>query len=157
MTANSGIVRRRPRWLAPASLALAVLGLLVSAYLTFEHFTGSTTLACSDSGAVNCAKVTTSDWSRFLGMPVAVLGLAFFVAMVVLCLPVVWRRAPRWVDYLRLAAAGVGMVMVLYLVWAEFFKINAICLWCTGVHVITFVLLIVLLCGEVLGSVEPVR
>ena len=35
----------RPRWLAPTSLALSVVGLLVSAYLTFEHYTGNETLA----------------------------------------------------------------------------------------------------------------
>jgi uncharacterized membrane protein len=30
--------------------------------------------------------------------------------------------------------------MVFFLVWAELFRIDAICLWCTAVHVITVVL-----------------
>ena len=34
----------------------------------------------------------------------------------------------------------VGIVSVIYLVWVELFKVEAICLWCTGVHVLTFVL-----------------
>ena len=54
-------------------------GLLVSAYLTFEHFTANATLACSIGGVVDCAKVTTSAWSTFMGVPVALLGLVFFV------------------------------------------------------------------------------
>ncbi|NUO35455.1 MAG: Vitamin K epoxide reductase, partial [Dermatophilaceae bacterium] len=70
-------VRVRPGWLAPVTLTLSVLGLLVSAYLTFEHFTANSTLACSIGGVVDCAKVTSSPWSTFMGVPVALLGLVF--------------------------------------------------------------------------------
>jgi uncharacterized membrane protein len=42
----------------------------------------------------------------------------------------------------RLAFVGAGLLMVLYLVWAEFFGVSAICLWCTSVHVITFLLFV---------------
>ena len=151
---------RRPAWLAPTSLTLAVLGLLVSAYLTVERLTSSTTLACVESATINCTKVTSSSYSAVLGVPVAVLGLLYFAALVALTLPAVWRRAPRSVDALRLAVAATGLPMVLYLVWAEFFRIGAICLWCTGVHVITFVLLVVLLVGAILTdppATEPLR
>ena len=37
------------------------------------------------------------------------------------------------------------MGMVFYLIWAEAFRIKAICLWCTGVHVTTFLLMVVVL------------
>lgn len=80
-----------PRWLVATSLGIAVAGLLVAGYLTVEHFTASTTLACPDTGVVNCTKVTTSEQSRVFGVPVALLGLAFFVVMVVACLPLMWR------------------------------------------------------------------
>ncbi|TWP34427.1 vitamin K epoxide reductase family protein [Leekyejoonella antrihumi] len=145
---------KRPGWLPPTSLVLCVLGLLDAAYLTYEHYSGSTSLACSDTQLVNCTKVTTSQWSELAGIPVALLGLLFFIAMTLLCLPVVWRRAPQLVQQIRLGAAAIGLLMVFYLVWAEFFKIHAICLWCTGVHVITFVLLIVLVLGEIFSHVE---
>lgn len=137
----------RPRWLAPTALSLSALGLAVSIYLTYEHFTGSATLACSGTGQVDCLKVTTSQWSELLGIPVALLGLLFFAAMCVLCLPPVWRRTTRSLDLARIVATGVGLLMVFYLLWAEFFKIHAICLWCTGVHVITFVLFFTLIFG----------
>jgi uncharacterized membrane protein len=39
-----------------------------------------------------------------------------------------------------LAAVLVGVVFVCYLIWAELFQIDAICLWCTVVHVLTLVL-----------------
>jgi Predicted membrane protein len=146
----TGLTLRHPRWLAPTTLVLSVIGLADSAYLTFEHYSGSTSLACSDSGTVDCAKVTTSQWSSIAGVPVALLGLLFFVGMTALCLPQVWRRTTPMLDNLRIAAAGVGLLMVFYLVWAEFVKIHAICLWCTGVHVITFVLFFVLIVGQIL-------
>ncbi|MBO0808979.1 MAG: hypothetical protein J2P32_11850, partial [Actinobacteria bacterium] len=33
-----------------------------------------------------------------------------------------------------------GIGFVIYLIYVELFVVNAICLWCTSVHVITFVL-----------------
>jgi uncharacterized membrane protein len=122
------------------SLVLCVLGLAVAAYLTFEHYTSSTTLACSSTGAIDCLKVTTSSYAKVAGIPVALLGLVFFVAMTVLCAPPAWRSTNPNVRRVRLAAACAGMVSVVYLVWVELFKVDAICLWCTAVHVLTFAL-----------------
>ena len=127
-------------WLVYATLTVSVLGLIDAAYLTFEHYTSSRTLACSDTGAINCVKVTTSSYAKVAGVPVALLGLIFFVAMTALCLPVAWRSANRNVRRVRLAAVTVGMISVIYLVWVELFRVDAICLWCTGIHVLTFVL-----------------
>ena len=142
----------RPGWLAPVSVVLAVVGLLVSAYLTFEHFTANATLACSIGGIVDCAKVTTSAWSTFMGVPVALLGLLFFVVTLGLCLPQVWLRPEPWLDAVRLGWLTVGLGMALYLVWAELYRIHAICLWCTVVHVVTFLLWIVVLFGQILST-----
>lgn len=122
-----------------ASLVVAVLGVLVSAYLTVEHFTSSTTLACPEGATVNCAKVTSSQWSELLGVPVALLGLAYFVVMAVLVSPPAWRQ--RRLDVVRVVGVVAGVLMVFYLVWVELFRVNAICLWCTAVHLLTLVLL----------------
>jgi uncharacterized membrane protein len=133
-----------PRGLQVAPLSLCIAGLLVSAYLTYENFTASTTLACPDTGAINCAKVTTSDYSRLAGIPVALLGLLFFAGMTLLCTPPLWRQRSPWPGRARLAAVTVGLLFVFYLVWAELFRINAICLWCTVVHALTLLLFAVL-------------
>ncbi|GAB2753223.1 hypothetical protein GCM10027039_09200 [Terrabacter koreensis] len=145
-------VRVRPVWLAPVTVTLSVLGLLVSAYLTFEHFTANSTLACSIGGVVDCAKVTSSPWSTFMGVPVALLGLVFFAVTLWLCLPPTWRRTDGWLDPARLAWLTVGLGMALYLVWAELFRIHAICLWCTVVHVLTFALWVAVLFGQILSG-----
>jgi uncharacterized membrane protein len=144
-----------PAWLPATSLTLSLLGLAAAAYLTFEHFTSSTTLACPETGVVNCAKVTTSSYATVLGMPVAVLGLGFFVGMVALCLPAAWRATNPWLPRGRIAAVSVGAVSVLYLVWVELFAVNAICLWCTAVHVVTLCLFAAVSIGQSTGVSRP--
>ena len=129
-----------PRWPGVVGTIASALGLGVAGYLTYEHFTSSTSLACSDNGLVNCLKVTTSTYSAVAGVPVAVLGLVFFAVMLVLQLPQMWRRPEPAVRLGRLAWAAVGLCTVLYLLYAELFAIDAICLWCTSVHVLTLVL-----------------
>ena len=150
--ATPSTVRSRPTWLAPTTLVLVVIGLGLSAYLTYEHYTDNATLACSIGGAVDCAKVTTSAWSTFMGVPVALLGLVFFAVALALCLPRTWRRPEAWLDAVRLGWMTVGVGMVLYLIWAELFRIHAICLWCTAVHIVTFLLWIVVLFGQILSA-----
>lgn len=122
-----------------ATFVVALVGLVLSAYLTLEHYTSPAVLACPEGTTINCAKVTSSPWSEILGIPVAVLGLGYFVVMTALVTPAAWRR-PR-LDVVRISGAALGVVMVLYLVWVELFRVNALCLWCTGVHLTTLVLL----------------
>ena len=124
-----------PSWARTGTLALSVAGLAVSVYLTVDHFTTRSVLACPATASVNCEKVTTSSYASVLGIPVALYGLVFFVAMVALTLPYAWRD-PR-LRTARLGAALVGVAFVVYLVGAELFGVGAICLWCTAVHVIT--------------------
>lgn len=144
--------RERPVWLIPTSLVLVVIGLGTSAYLTYEHFTDNATLACSVNNVVDCVKVTTSQWSTLFGIPVALLGLVFFVVLLGLCWPSVWRRGEAWLDWARLGWLTIGLAMVVYLVWAEVAKIGAICLWCTVVHAVTFLLWIVVMFGQILSG-----
>jgi uncharacterized membrane protein len=129
-------------WIWFSSAVAATLGLAISIYLTIEHYTTSTTLACPDTGVVNCVKVTTSPQSTILGIPVAVLGLVFFAAMGILTLPRLWHDRSSTVRWTRLGLAGVGVVTVLYLLYVELFVVDAICLWCTAVHVLTIALFV---------------
>jgi len=124
------------------SWLLSLIGVGLSIYLTIAHYTSTSILACSDTGVVNCAKVTTSAQSYFFGAPVAVLGLGFYLSMAVLCAPRAWAAKQRWVHLARLAGVLGGMIFVLWLVYAELLIIGNICLYCTGVHAVTFALLI---------------
>jgi uncharacterized membrane protein len=129
-----------PRWLQLTTLILSLVGLADSTYLTIAHYNTAVTLACPDTGVVNCAKVTTSAQSIFLGIPVAVLGLAFFVFMVAANSPWAWRSKLPAIYWARLGSVVVGMIFVLYLVYSEIITIGNICLFCTYAHIITFLL-----------------
>jgi uncharacterized membrane protein len=133
------------RWsgggLAFTTMVVSLLGLADAAYLTYQHFTGSTAFAgCPEGSTFNCEAVTTSPESHVFGIPVSVLGLAFFVFMVVVNSRWGWKAPWSAVHWARLGSVVVGIVFVLYLIWAELFRINAICLYCTGVHILTFIL-----------------
>jgi len=132
------------RLLVVATFAFALIGLGLSIYMTYEHYTGNKTLACSKSGWLNCSLVTTSKYSRVLGIPVAVLGLVQYVAMSALCSPWAWRARARAVHIARFALSIVGMVSVLWLMTVELVILGAICEYCTGVHVVTFVLFVLI-------------
>ena len=130
------------RWQPIASLVLCIYGLGASMYLTFTHFEPKA-LACAANATFNCEKVTQSPQSVIVGIPVAFLGLAFFVPMLVACLPVAWRTADRRVHLVRLVMAVTGVGMIIYLIIAELFLIKAICLWCSSVHIATLLLFII--------------
>jgi uncharacterized membrane protein len=145
---RSSTRRRVPAWVPVTSLSLSLVALAIASYLTVTHYSDPTALACPDTGIVNCTLVTTSSWSVVLGVPLAVLGLAWAVVMTGLTVPWSWRAAASWVDGARLLVSGAGAAMVLYLVYVELFRIGAICLWCTAMHITAVSLFGVVLAGR---------
>jgi uncharacterized membrane protein len=149
-------VRAVPLWFQLTTWVLALAGLGVSIYLTVAHFTSPRILVCSEKGFVNCAAVTTSPESMVFGIfPVAVLGLAFYVFMAAATSPWAWRITWPPVRWARFGSVIVGMVFVLYLLYTELFTLNAICLFCTIVHVITFLLFALIVFSFAAGYGAP--
>ena len=130
------------RWQPITTLLLSLFGFGVSIYLTITHFSPHA-LVCVSNSTFNCEKVTTSPQSEVFGIPVAMLGLFYFVPMFALCSPMAWRSTDRRIHLARLALSIVGVGMILYLIIAELFIIKAICLWCSSVHLVTFILFII--------------
>jgi uncharacterized membrane protein len=141
----------RPLWFEITTLVLAVIGLGISAYETYAHYNGSHLLGCSGGAhaTFNCTAVITSSQSMVFGViPVAILGLAFYVVAVPLFSPWGWRwkglgrlgLTQHTIGWLRLGSAIVGMGFVMYLIYAEVYQIGDICEYCTGVHIVTFLL-----------------
>jgi uncharacterized membrane protein len=145
-------IRIAPLWFQLVTWALAIAGLGVSTYLTITHYDSSIPLACSDTGTINCALVTHSAESMVFGvLPVAVLGLAFYVFMAAATSPWAWRLKFPALTWIRVASVVVGIGFVLYLVYTELFTLDAICLWCTSVHALTFLLFILIVGGTAAG------
>jgi uncharacterized membrane protein len=136
-------------------MALSLLGIADGTYLTIAHYTTKVVLDCPDTGFINCAKVTTSQYSEIHGVPVALLGLLFFIAQFFLQLPLAWRAQVDWFRYLRLAFSGIGILMILWLLYVEFHLLHAICLFCSAAHILTLCLFIVTVIGTTLLVKEP--
>ena len=165
-----------PFWLQITSLVLAVLGLAISAYETYAHYNGSHLAGCPSGagGTFNCTAVITSSQSVVFNVfPVAVLGLAFYVFAVVIFSPWAWRFrglairlggrrvriTSRGVDIVRLGSVIVGMGFVMYLIYAEF-QIGSVCEYCSGVHLVTFLLFCITVVSAALwglGKRNPAR
>jgi uncharacterized membrane protein len=134
-----------PAWLQWTSLVLSLAGLGMSVYMTIAHYTSTNILVCSNKGYIDCAKVTTSPESMVFNIfPVAVLGLAFYVFMTAINTPWAWRSGIAAIWWARLVGIITGIGFVLYLIYAEVIQIGNLCLDCTTVHVITFLLFVVL-------------
>lgn len=131
-------------WVTFTAFGLSLAGLGMSIYLTVEHFLNGSSLACPDTGVINCAKVTSSPQSAVFGIPVAVLGLAFFIFMTAINSPPAWRAPWPAVRPVRVISVIAGIGFVIYLIYAELFVIGNICLECTSVHVITFALFVLI-------------
>lgn len=145
-----------PRWAAPINLVLCFLGFGVAAYLTYEHYTSSTSLSCpATGGIVDCMKVTTSSYSMIHGVPVAVLGLVFFAVMTVLQSPKAWRSGHPAVVGGRLIWSLVGVGTAIWLIYAELFRIQAICLWCTSIHILSVLLFITTVVATAWRGIGP--
>ena len=107
----------------------SVLGLLVSAYLTWVHSSGSKALC---SGVGDCETVNSSPYADISGIPIALLGFGMYVAL--LGLSLYSRRAdPNMEPTVALAVFGISLAGVLisgYLTYIEVAVLHAICPWC---------------------------
>ena len=123
----------------------SLVGLFVSAYLYLYKIGRIGTLACG-SGA--CETVQTSQWSRFAGVEVALIGVVGYAALFAVALAALQPALSNRPGPARLLAAmaGLGVVFTAYLTYLELFVIHAICRWCVGSAVIiTSVLVFALL------------
>jgi uncharacterized membrane protein len=130
-------------WRPVVTLILCAVGLALSCYTLWVHYHPSALVCPVTSGAIDCQAVLTSAESVVLGIPVPVFGLIFFLGLGALCLPAAWRSTASLVHWARLAGVVVGIGMVFYLISTELFTVKKICLWCTGVHIVTFALFVI--------------
>jgi uncharacterized membrane protein len=63
--------------LRQATAALALAGAAVAAYLTWVHYAGLQPFCVGNGGG--CERVQSSEYARFVGIPVAVVGLGGYL------------------------------------------------------------------------------
>jgi uncharacterized membrane protein len=121
---------------------VALAGLFVALYLTLYKLGYIGSLVCAVG---SCEVVQTSRWATFLGLPVAVWGVAYYVA--VLAVSLIGLRDnladDARVSQLLVLMTGIGVVFSLWLTYLELFVIDAICMWCVVSAVLATILFVV--------------
>jgi len=110
------------RALRLGAAVVALAGVAVAGYLTYVHYRPES-LICTGGGG--CEKVQESTYAELLGVPVALLGLGAYLAVLALLL--------LDTELARTLAAGVslgGLAFAGYLVAVQAFVVDAWCVWC---------------------------
>jgi uncharacterized membrane protein len=130
-----------------AAIGVALAGLGIATYLTIVHYSGGEPVCAVAHG---CATVQQSDYAALAGVPVAVLGLFGYLALLVALARdgEAWRTAAAF-----LSIAGLGFSA--WLTYVEVGVLHAICIWCVG-SAICMTLLTVLTIGRMMRAV-PLR
>lgn len=145
---DSWPINRIGTWTIPG---LTLLGLGVAAYLAYVEINHVEAI-CGPIGA--CNVVQSSPYARIFGIPIAVLGVLFYVLIGILW--VGQKRLPgRWAGLVEVELLGLsiaGLLFSIYLTWLELFVIQAVCAWCLSSAVITTMLLLL-----IVAPVTPVH
>ena len=128
-----------PRGTRIGIVAVAALGIAVSAYLVWVHYSGSLALCVGVGG---CETVQASRYAAVGPLPVAVLGLAGFIAIAAVAASRLRPDPPAWTLTALFAMALAGTLYAAYLTYLELFIIGAVCPWCVTVGLSTAVVLI---------------
>jgi len=138
-----GIPPRQTRSLLKiATPLLALAGLGVASYLAYVE-TQAVPAICGPVG--DCNAVQSSPYARLFGVPVGVLGVLGYLAILS-----AWLygrlRSDRLAQHAPLAVCGMalfGVLISLYLTYLEPFVIRAVCAWClTSAVIMTLLMLL---------------
>ena len=134
------IARPTRDWLRWVSVVLSVLGALDAGYLTYIKLAHVEAIC---RGVGDCEAVNSSVFAQIGGIPVALLGLGAYLA--ILALLALEPRLAVLSDYAPLAIFGLALTGTLYsayLTYVELFVIHAICPYCVTSAVLITALLI---------------
>lgn len=122
-------------------ITLALAGIVDAGYLVWKHYSHkSEPLVCPLDH--DCSKVTESKWSTIFLVRNEVLGLLFYVAMLVAGLAVFFMPEFSWLKLLIKFAVGGGLLFSLFLIWVQIYKIKDYCFYCMISALITLLLFV---------------
>lgn len=111
-----------------------MLGFLDAAYLTIKHYFDSP-LSCSISEASffqwfdGCEKVTTSQYAVIFKIPLALLGVIYYLGIFILAIIYLETKDKRILLFFPFFTA-IGFLVSLWLVYLQVFALKALCLYC---------------------------
>jgi uncharacterized membrane protein len=123
------------------TIALAILGLLVAVYMTVYKITNNASMCIGSSG---CSEVNGSRYSEINGIPVAVLGVLGYAAILALLFleqrPGIFQQNGTMMFF---GISLLGFLFTLYLIYVEVALIKAYCPFClTSQAVMTIIFII---------------
>ena len=122
------------------SIALAILGMLVSIYMTIFKFTENQKMCLGNGG---CGVVNSSTYSEVSGIPVALIGVGGYLAILLILL--MENRIGFFRQNGTLVVFGlalVGFLFTLYLIYVELALIRALCPFCVTSQITMTILFI---------------
>jgi uncharacterized membrane protein len=129
------------KWLYRAALALVIVGLLVSIYMTIYKVTSNDSM-CLGSG--DCSTVNASRYSEVNGIPVAAIGILGYVA--ILGVLVFENRNSFFRQNGTLLVFGMaltGFIFTIWLIYVELALLKAICPFCVTSQVAMTIIFII--------------
>lgn len=130
-------------------LGFAALGLVSSSASAYVHHRLLTdpayVSACDISGAVSCSQAYLSRYGSFWGVPVAIGGILYF-ALAFLMTAIGGRPASKARENIPgylFGLSTIGLAFVLYLAWASFFQLRAVCILCATTYVAVIAMFII--------------
>ncbi|MBE0671286.1 MAG: vitamin K epoxide reductase family protein [Anaerolineales bacterium] len=129
------------KWLYRAMLALVIVGLLVSIYMTIYKVTSNDSM-CLGSG--DCSTVNASRYSEVNGIPVAIIGVLGYVA--ILGVLVFENRNSFFRQNGTLLVFGMaltGFIFTVWLIYVEIALLKAICPFCVTSQVAMTIIFII--------------
>jgi uncharacterized membrane protein len=130
-------------------IALTVIGLGVATYLTYIHYAGIKPLCGRNGGG--CEIVQTSEYSKLAGVPVALIGLIGYIAI----LGSLLAPETETTRFATVAFTVVGFGFSAYLTYRELFSIHHICEWCVSSAVIVTILMCLAIWRFLRGDSAP--
>lgn len=113
------------------TIVLIVIGLCISGYLSYVKLTPGVQMACIEGSVFNCDVVQAHPIGKIAGVPIAVLGFLLYSALFILT---IFRERVPFVgeNHLMLffGLLLMGWMYSMFLVYAQFVIIKALCMWC---------------------------
>ncbi|MCD5384506.1 MAG: vitamin K epoxide reductase family protein [Candidatus Pacebacteria bacterium] len=122
-------------------LTLGLLGLLNSLYLSYARYM-HVDLPCSITNG-GCSVVAASPYAVMFGMPLAYLGVLFYLTILGLGILYLFKSNIKYIKETLLVVTTFGALDSLYFLYLQGFVINAFCIYCILSAIISFCLLVV--------------
>ena len=122
-----------------AMIISALVGLFMSAYLTYLSLMPPTSCPVGEYAIFSCNEVIYSQYAHVYGISVAMLGLGWFI--IALPLILVTRRDARFIRAVVVWSL-LGAVGVAGFVYTEVFLLGSICVLCTIAHIAGLAILV---------------